>query len=258
MEHRRSIGETDGGGLSSGIAPVLAERLEGIRKRLAALPDSGKSMTAPTKGQERELFIRDCLSLMLPPGVRFGTGEIVDTWGNTSGQMDIVLEFPFFPSLALAEQGPRLCFAEGVGAVIEVKSDIQKDWSSAVSQAQQVRKLKRRFEPRGFAPYGPPADCIPFFAVGYTGWKDAEAVITQLADKPVTGVFIVDSGLFVSGQAVTHVFQKQGEWQNSNLWGIEEYSLLCFVFALHRAMTAVIANSASLLSYARHDFMGSK
>lgn len=234
---------------AAGIVSTLAARLEGIRRRLSAVPDGGRGMTGPTKGQERELFVRDCLALVMPSGVRFGTGEIIDIHGCNSGQIDIVLEFPFSPSLALADRGPRLYFAEGVGAVLEVKSDIQKDWRDVISKAEKVAALRRKFDQSGLAPYGMAGERIPFFAVGYRGWSNKDELSRAINGTPISGLFVVEPGLFVTGEPITHAIRQGGEWWKADLSGTEEYSLLFFVFALHRALTAVVANSASLLPY---------
>lgn len=86
---------------------------------------AGGSMRSASKGNEREAFINAFLSEILPPQFRFGSGDITDQSANRSGQLDIVIEFPFVPSIPIvAGKSPRLYLAEGVLAVIEVKSDI--------------------------------------------------------------------------------------------------------------------------------------
>ena len=60
---------------------ALQQRLDGIRRRLAAVMDCGAGFGNECKGQEREIFVRECLSVMMPTGMRFGTGEIVDSNG---------------------------------------------------------------------------------------------------------------------------------------------------------------------------------
>ena len=60
---------------------------------------------------------------LLLAGFFVGTGDATDAGGNRSGQLDVVVEYPFAPSLPLGVGTTRLYLAEGVAAVVEVKSD---------------------------------------------------------------------------------------------------------------------------------------
>ena len=88
-----------------------------------------------------------------------------------SPQCDIVIEymntlsFPnIFPSSA------RLYLAESVCAVIEVKSDISGKWKEALNTGRRLYGLVR--PPGSTFSFDPPPEKIPFFAVGYKGWKN--------------------------------------------------------------------------------------
>jgi hypothetical protein len=76
----------------------LTERLEGIRQILIALGKAGQPLPSASKGEERETFIHEFLSKVFPPQYRFGTGMVTDSAGTRSGQVDIAIELPFFPS----------------------------------------------------------------------------------------------------------------------------------------------------------------
>ena len=49
---------------------------------------SNVSLSSSTKGTERELFVDEFLSKVLPPIYRFGTGDVTDLAGNKSGQLN--------------------------------------------------------------------------------------------------------------------------------------------------------------------------
>ena len=49
-------------------------------------------MSNDSKGFERELFTRQILGQALPPTFRVGAGEVTDTDGTLSGQLDVVIE----------------------------------------------------------------------------------------------------------------------------------------------------------------------
>lgn len=193
-------------------------------------------MSSSTKGTERELFAKLALHEVFTPPYRFGTGDITDIAGRRSGQVDIVVEFPFLPSLPVVNTGPRLYLAEGVAAAIEVKSDLAAQWSQVEQTAQAIASLQRVFGST-FSMGPPPQPRIPFFAVGYTGWNQLNTVQNHIGPA-VDGIFVADAGLFASSQQFG-ALQAAGDW---SLWG-----LIC---CLHQAAVRLGGTSASPHSYA--------
>jgi len=216
----------------------LEQRLLGIQTILNGVHAAGASMSNTSKGRERESFINRFLCEVFPTPFRFGSGDITDKSGQRSGQMDVVVEYPFTPSLPLV--GPdstRLYLAEGVAAVIEVKSDVAAQWDEVVSAAKRLRPLKRQFA--GAMSMGPPpGPQIPLFAVGFKGWKDKEAVQTKVDPELVQGVLVVDPGVFVSSP----------EYRQVN--AIDHWALWGFISSLHWAMSRLVSASADPLDYA--------
>src|SRR5262245_28782154 len=119
----------------------IQARLRATRKHLIVHYEAGTGMSSASKGREREAFIHFFLSQMLPSIPRFGCGDITDRNGqNTqeeegkSGQLDIVIEYPFLPSLpSLGMQ--RLYLAESVAAVIEVITNVYSQWGEVQKTA---------------------------------------------------------------------------------------------------------------------------
>ena len=217
---------------------ALIERLKGIQKALIGFYESGSGISASSRGREREDFIDIFLRSVLPPGYRFGTGDAIDTFNNRSGQLDIVVEFTFLPSLPALGGTPRLYLAEGIAAVIEMKSDLRNQWKEVVSTASALRPLKRVFQGPGFTPYGSPMQEIPLFAVGYTGWKEIDTVRKKANLGIVDGILIIDSGLFSTSPTYPNGMWAEGP---ASLWAI--------ISCLHHATTAIVANSFSPVSY---------
>jgi len=62
----------------------LLRRLAGVQKSLCGVYESGAGMSAASCGREREQFIDLFLARLLPPGHRFGAGDIIDTRGSHS------------------------------------------------------------------------------------------------------------------------------------------------------------------------------
>jgi hypothetical protein len=197
-------------------------------------------MSAASRGRERELFVDTFLSHVLPPGYRFGNGDAIDSLGARSGQLDVVVEFTFLPSVPAVGGGPRLYLAEGIAAVIEVKSDLAKQWGEVEATSSSLRPLRRLFRAPGFTPYGPPPAQIPLFAVGYTGWKQLDSVKEKANSGVVDGVLVIDRGLFSTSNTFPN-----GLWVEGSL------SLWALVCSLHVATTAIVMNAFSPIEYVR-------
>jgi hypothetical protein len=216
-------------------------RLEASRRLLMAAHEGGMGLSSATQGREREAFVRLFLAEMFPTVHRFGSGDITDRLGEKSGQVDVVIEYPFLPSL----QSPgleRLYLAESVGATLEVKSDLSKTWDEVLATATAVKRLSR--SPRVTGMYGgQPPTRIPLFAVGYTGWKSLATLVQKVEDGLVDGILVIDAGLFASTRRLlidlhdqrrpladlTDVYSTTAGIGADALWGF----LCCLTEALH-------------------------
>lgn len=174
-------------------------RLRGLKDVLMGVYDSSRLLTSATKGNERETFIDSFLKDVLPPVYRFGSGDATDAAGNRSGQLDVVVEYPFAPSLpAVANSRTRLYLAECIAAVIEVKSDISNQWSEVVRTSKALSPLTRYFGTMMIMG-SVPEENIPLFAVGYTGWKTIESLNDHVKScEGLCGALIIESELYVS------------------------------------------------------------
>jgi hypothetical protein len=191
---------------------IVLQRLEALRGALMAGHSGGVGASSHSMGQDRELFINLVLSNIISLPFRIGSGDIVDSKNNMSRQCDIVIEymntlsFPnIFPSSA------RLYLAESVCAVIEVKSTLSNQWPKVVESATKLHSLERHGGT--VASFTPPPEKIPFFAVGYVGWKsmqsasDALAVVNKDRDL-ISGVLQLEPCFYVGGgQYKPHSFE---------------------------------------------------
>jgi hypothetical protein len=88
----------------------VIERLAGITNILMGVHQASGPLTAMTSGEERQAFIESFLANVLPPIYRFGRGDCTDAAGRRSGQLDVVVEYPFSPSLPSVGNAPtRVC-----------------------------------------------------------------------------------------------------------------------------------------------------
>lgn len=178
--------------------PHIIQRLSGIHSMLLGAYSANKSMSASSKGVERQTFIDSFLSEVLPSHFRFGSGDATDRAGARSGQLDVVVEYPFVPSLPIVgSEKTRLYLAEGISAVVEVKSDVAGQWHEVERTAAQLSVLKRQYGSGvSFGPRATPH--IPFFVVGFTGWRNVETVKAKLRPGFVEGILVIDSLQFAS------------------------------------------------------------
>lgn len=210
------------------------------------LHEAGKATSSAAKGADRENFITIFLSKVLPPQFRFGSGDITDLTGKMSGQVDIVVEYPFLPSIPVLGEGSRLYLAEGVAAVIEVKSNLKDQWSQVERTAEQLRPLRRGFGSSSLS--APPF--IPIFAVGYTGWKTSEALEAKLATSVVDGILILESGLFVWNR---NILGGYAGFTSSPILGA--WSLWAFIVCLYQVAVAVHGANFDPALYALPDLV---
>jgi hypothetical protein len=217
--------------------PHIVQRLSGIHTMLLGAYAANKSMSASSKGVERQTFIDSFLSQVLPSHFRFGSGDATDRTGNRSGQLDVVVEYPFVPSLPIVgSEKTRLYLAEGISAVIEVKSDVAGQWGEVQNTARQLSVLRRQYGSGvSFGPQATPY--IPFFVVGFTGWKNLETLKSKLKPGEIEGILVVDSLLFASTPAFMGV---NASGTPASLW-----ALICAIH-LASSMGGSIANEVPI------------
>jgi hypothetical protein len=210
----------------------VLRRLEGIQDILNGVHRHSDPLSPASKGQERQAFIEDFLAKVLPPIYRFGTGDATDAAGNRSGQLDVVVEYPFAPSLpAIGSGKTRLYLAESVAAVVEVTSQ----WEEVVRTATQLAPLRRYF-PTAIT-MGNLSESIPLLVAGYTGWKEVATAQRHLQQAPnIAGVLVIDSGIFVRDDGLVAT----GPW---SLWGL--------ISTLHEVTSGLQSASSDPHSYAR-------
>jgi hypothetical protein len=215
---------------------------------------AGNPLSSASKGNEREAFINGFLSQVLPPHFRFGSGDATDQHGARSGQLDIVVEYPFVPSLPIvAGRSPRLYLAEGIVAVIEIKSNIASQWEEVEATASQLTILSRNFDYPSGVSFGPRAGKkIPLYAVGYTGWKKFETVKKDLKSaNGINGVLVIDQRHFAGRyEFLDHrnkpqMFEYEAQHTSMALWGL--------ITCIHHAGSMVTSTTKNVPKLYDHD-----
>ena len=113
--------------------------------------EKARSATTPELvASAMETAARRQLEQILPSGVAVGTGCVIDTHGNTSRQMDIVLyERDICPVFRVNYDDPKATYypCEGVIAVGEIKSVIgKKELEDSFEKMASAKSLRRNYE----------------------------------------------------------------------------------------------------------------
>jgi hypothetical protein len=122
--------------------PILLEYFKEKSKILLNHFELSKQQGASTNlGKNRENFVKNFLQIVLPPKLKnIYDGEIIDKNGNRSGQLDLIIIRDDAPCLDYG--GSNTYLAEGVFAVIEIKSNLDKaKLIEAKNTLEKVSKL---------------------------------------------------------------------------------------------------------------------
>ena len=192
----------------------LKQRLEAIGKSAQAHYEAGISMSNNTIGSEREVFVKEFLSKIFPNGYRFSSGDIIDFTGQSTGQVDLVLEFPFEPTFPSLLGDQRLCLAESAICAFEIKSTYPQQWNQLVEKIRKVKALTRQLDwdmmqgerdgQRISVRNLDVENKIPTIGVFYKGPENIETLVDRIstlsaADCP-TALFTLDKGFFIFGE----------------------------------------------------------
>jgi hypothetical protein len=105
---------------------------------------SGSIEHAPTKGAVHEQKWIEILSSYLPKRYEVDTGIIIDSKGQSSDQIDVVIFDPLYMPTLLDQQQHRYIPIEAVYAIFECKPKIDKEnLRYASEKAESVRRLER-------------------------------------------------------------------------------------------------------------------
>lgn len=121
----------------------LAEDLvDGFKK-------AGKATTPVLVGSAREKEVRNKLELIFPQSIGIATGCVIDTYGHTSKQTDIIMyEKDICPIFSINDTPESTYYpTEGVIAVGEIKSTLTtKELIDSFAKIKSVKQSKRAYK----------------------------------------------------------------------------------------------------------------
>lgn len=116
--------------------------LSNIRKAIQDADDASSLGQPALIGRLREICLTQIFQPALPPEVKCGTGQLADSKGNLSAEIDVILYAPGILPPALFDEKNGIFPVESCLYAIEVKSRLTaQEVKSAVSNAQSVRNL---------------------------------------------------------------------------------------------------------------------
>ena len=138
------------------------------RELIASFAGAGHATSAGLVGSAREVPTRRRLQDLLPNGIAVGSGCVIDSYGGTSRQLDVVLyEKQLCPVYSINDDPATTYYpCEGVIAVGEIKSRIaSEDLDDIFAKIASVKTLRRYAlrSSEGFAPfrvYGSPNSLV--------------------------------------------------------------------------------------------------
>ncbi len=123
----------------------LKELFGGLQKQmLASLNVDREFIGHPgSKGDATEQRWIDFLRTYLPDRYKVDKAIVIDSTGNVSEQMDVVIYDAIYTPFIFKQDGFMYIPAESVYAVFEVKQDVKGHIDYAAKKVESVRKLKR-------------------------------------------------------------------------------------------------------------------
>ena len=163
--------------MSRSFDPIAYAMLVG-QELVAAFKVAGFATTPGLIGSAREVPVREKLMKLLPGGVGVGSGCVIDSYGNTSRQMDVVLfENEICPEFAINNDPASTYYpCEGVIAVGEVKTVVDsRELQDIFKKVKSVKELRRFAKP---SPSGSPG------IEDYVAFRKYGSLISAVAPKP--------------------------------------------------------------------------
>ena len=129
-------------------APAYIDR---IGERLVfEFKGAGQATTPSLVGEAREVPVREQLEQILPRGIAVGSGCVIDSYGNASQQIDVILYERDICPVFCVNNTPETTYypCEGVIAVGEIKSSLNTaTLEDSFAKIASVKRLRRHVVP---------------------------------------------------------------------------------------------------------------
>jgi hypothetical protein len=199
---------------------------------VAKLRSSDRIIHDGDRGEVNEQYFIDVLRNYLPNRYTVHKATILDSDGQVSQSIDVVVHDRQYTPTLLDSESHRYIPAEAVYAVFECKPKIDKAYLEyAADKAASVRCLKRTSVPirhaGGEFPAKPHFEIIAGILAIEVDWKDGFGTPFENCHSALTGLRRLDCGLAVDGHAFD-TFERGGRYTYCK----SENALVYFLFRL--------------------------
>ena len=165
------------------------------------------------KGANVEQIIREFLSVYFPADNRIGQGEIIDTEGNVTSQLDVIMTNQYHPYINDLSQ-PSLYFVEGVACAGEIKSVLNsQDLNTILKNCLRYKELNIRLS-AGMTIHSTESDTKrfiekrPYFLFAFESQLTLNTVYEKVSEfsanncpniwQQIDGIFLLDRGSIIN------------------------------------------------------------
>jgi len=196
----------------------LEDHFAAIQESLLARLKKGRAAYSNPSlhGGDSEAAWRELLEVLLPKRYAVGVGTVVDSQGQESHQIDLIIHDRQYTPLLLDNEDRRLVPAESVYAVIEVKQKLDaRSLKYAAEKVASVRRLERTSAPipnlgRVSAPT-PPKPILGGIVTLAAGWRSPTSRAPEKSLHALSGDSRIDLGCAADGLA----FELKGDDQGT-------------------------------------------
>lgn len=221
----------------------------------------GRLQQAGNRGDVAEHALRQFLSTHLPRAFDVGHGEVIDSFGERSRQMDVVITTPDHPYRHPSEE-PGMFIVEGVLAAAEVKTRLTaEEVRDAVQKAASFKKL-RKHHLSGSEVFANPSTQkrwvegpSPFFVFAYESEMAVSTLLDMLSglasDAWIDAIFVLGRGAAVDygdGQGTLHIRLRDGTDVTGWAWAEGQPSVLSLLTWLH-SLPRVMHRQSPYINY---------
>ncbi|MBO7571569.1 MAG: Mov34/MPN/PAD-1 family protein [Bacteroidales bacterium] len=204
----------------------LRELYGGLQKQMETSLNVNREFIshAGSKGDATEQHWIDFLRTYLPDRYKVDKAIIIDSTGNVSWQMDIVIYDGLYTPFIFNQDGFKYVPAESVYAVFEVKQDVKGNLEYAAQHVESVRKLQRTSI--DMVNSGKRTDAVLLTKIiggiltTTNSYKDSHTIENQL--KKLKGYQTLDMGCFCNSGSFYVDYEEKVPPNINNKNGIEE------------------------------------
>lgn len=173
---------------------------------VAKLRSSDRIVHSGDRGEVNEQYFIEVLRNYLPNRYTVHKATILDSDGQVSDSIDVVVHDRQYTPTLLDSESHRYIPAEAVYAIFECKPKIDKAYLEyAGTKAESVRRLKRTSVPiphaGGSYPAKPHFEIIAGILAIEVDWKDGFSTSFENCHSVLTGLARLNCGLAVDGHA---------------------------------------------------------